>query len=89
MATKTRPTTQGQICIITNPLPDENPVETYIITEDLSECSDDKITYVVSITDLQRNIATPNLAPRKAIKISELSVVAKDITSYVNSWNEQ
>ena len=83
-----KPTKQGQICKIISPFPDENPEETYLITEDVSEYNDDAIIYVVSITDLQRNIANPILAPRKAVAKSELTVVADDLTSYVESWNK-
>jgi hypothetical protein len=83
-----KPSKQGQICKLNNPMPDENPLETYIILEDLSGYSDDAIIYVVSITDLQRNIANPTLAPRKAVTKIELSVVAEDLTSYVDSWNK-
>ena len=82
------PTKQGQICKIIKPFPDENPEETYLITEDVAEYSDDAIIYVVSITDLQRNIANPTLTPRKAVTKSELTVVADDLTSYVESWNK-
>jgi hypothetical protein len=84
----TIPTKQGQICRIINPFPDENPAETYLIIEDISQYSDDTIIYVVSITDLQRNVSNPTLAPRKAVTKSELSVVADDLKSYVESWNK-
>ncbi len=67
---------------------DENPAETYLITEDVSVYSDDATIYVVSITELQRNIATPALAVRTAIKKSDLTVVSEDLTSYVESWNK-
>jgi len=82
------PKKQGQICKLIRPLADENPAETYVVTEDVSAYSDDQITYVVSITDLQRNINNPTMAPRKAVAISELSVVADDLKSYVESWNK-
>ena len=82
------PSKQGQICKINNPLPDENPLETYIVTEDLSGCSNDTVTQVVSITDLQRNISNPLSSPRRAVKIGELTMVAEDLTSYVESWNK-
>ena len=49
------PTKQGQNCKITNPLPDENPAETYLITEDVSVYSDDATIYVVT----SRNQAVP------------------------------
>lgn len=83
------PTKQGQICKIIDPFPDENPAETYLITEDLSEYSDDAIIYVISLSDLQRNVANPTLSPRKAVTKSELTVIADDLTSYVDSWNKQ
>jgi len=83
------PTKQGQIVKITNPYPDEKPVESYLILEDLEDYADNAIIYVVSITDLQRNIANPTLAPRKKITKSELTVVAEDLTSFVESWNKQ
>jgi hypothetical protein len=82
------PTKQGQICKIIKPLSDENPEETYLITEDVSHFSDDVIIYVVSITDLQRNVSNPTLTPRKAIAKSELTVVADNLTAFVESWNK-
>ena len=88
MSNQTIPTTQGQIVKIINPLPDENHAETYLILEDLTDYSNDTVIYVVSLTDLQRNISNPMLAPRKAIKKSELILVAEDLTSYVETWNQ-
>ncbi len=81
------PTKQGQIVKIINPCPDEKPAEAYLVTEDVSVYSDDATIYIVSLTDLQRNISTPALTPRKAIKKSEVTVLADDLTAYVQSWN--
>jgi len=88
MNNQTIPSKQGQIVKLKNPMPDENPAETYLILEDLTPYADDAIIYVVSITDLQRNITNPALSPRKAVTKSELTVVAEDLTSYVESWNK-
>ena len=88
MNSRTIPTKQGQICKIVNPHPNENPAETYLILEDLTYYSDSEIIYVVSITELQRNISNPTAAPRKAVMKSELMVVADDLLSYVESWNK-
>jgi len=82
------PSKQGQIVKLTNPLPDENPAETYLILEDLTPYADDAIIHVVSVTDLQRNIHNPTASPRKAVTKMELTVVAEDLTSYVESWNK-
>lgn len=89
MDTQIIPTKQGQIVKLTNPTANENPEEAYIILEDLISYQDDAIIYVVSITDLQRNIANPALSPRKAVTKSELTVVADNLTTYVESWNKQ
>lgn len=83
------PTKQGQIVKLIKPVGNENPTETYLILEDLENYSDNDIIYVVSITDLQRNIHNPTAAPRKAVTKSELTVVAEDLQSYVASWNKQ
>ena len=88
MDSQTLPTKQGQICKLVKPYPDENPAETYIVLEDLTEYADNAIIYVVSITDLQRNASNPTLSPRKAVSKSELTVVAEDLTRYVESWNK-
>ena len=86
---KQAPTTQGQICKVIDPSPDENPAEAYLITEDVSSYADNAIIYVVSITDLQRNVRNPSLTPRKAVAKSELTVIANDLVAYVESWNNQ
>ena len=86
MNDKTVPTRQGQICKITNPLPDENPAEAYIITEDVSG-DGDVLLHVVSLTDLQRHISNPALTPCKAIMRSEFTLIAEDLTRFVESWN--
>lgn len=82
------PKKEGQIVNPNKPGNSNNSVETYLILEDLHQYSDDDIIYVVSITDLQRNIHNPTSAPRKAVTKSELTVVAEDLQSYVESWNK-
>jgi hypothetical protein len=81
------PSKQGQIVKLVKTMGDENPMETYLILEDLDKYSDNDIIYVVSITDLQRNINNPTAAPRKAVTKSELTVVADSLQAYVESWN--
>ena len=81
------PTTQGQIVKIINPLPGENPAETYLILEDVTVYKDDATIYIVTLTDLQRNISNPTLTPRKSILKSELTVIADSLEAYVALWN--
>jgi hypothetical protein len=88
MKNQTIPSKQGQVVKLTNPMADENPAEAYLILEDLASYADDAIIYIVSITELQRNIQNPTGALRKAVTKSELTVVAEDLTSYVESWNK-
>ena len=82
------PSKQGQICKFDKPAADENPLEAYLIIEDVRNYTPDQITYVVSITELQRNIQNPLEAPRKAVSLDELTVLAEDLPSYVESWNK-
>jgi hypothetical protein len=44
---------------------------------------------VVSLKSLQRNIKQPELAEKISVKKNELVVVANDLNSYVNSWNQK
>lgn len=81
------PSKQGQICKLNELGVDENPQATYLIVEDISRYSPDQITYVVSLTELQRNVQNPLQAPRKAVTLDEMTVVAEDLTTYVESWN--
>ncbi len=83
-----RPSKQGQIVKLVNPVGVENPRETYLILHDLDNCSDNDIIYVVSITELQRNINNPTAALHKAVTKAELAVVAESLQSYVESWNK-
>ncbi len=71
-----------------HPMSDENPSEAYLILHDLDEYSDSDIFYIVSVTDLQRNIHNPAIAPRKAVTKSELALVAESLQEYVESWNK-
>lgn len=82
-----KPTKQGQICKLIHSYPDENPVESYLIIEDIASYADNQITYVVSLTDLQRNVGNPQWTPRKAVAISELEVLADSLEAFVASWN--
>lgn len=88
MNNQTIPTMQGQVVKLTNPMSGDNPAEAYLILEDLTSYANNAIIYVVSITDLQRNITNPALSPRKAVTKSELTVVAHDLTSYIESFNK-
>jgi len=87
MNNQTIPNKQGQVVRLINPLPDENPEETYLVIEDVSSYADDETIHVVSITYLQRNASDPMAAPVLIVTKSELTVVAEDLTSYVESWN--
>jgi len=87
MQNYTLPTKQGQICKIIHPLPDDKPEESYIVLDDLITYDDNAVIHVVSITNLQRNIENPKLAPVRLTKKSDLYVVAENLESFVDSWN--
>ena len=48
------PKTEGQICKIVNPLPDENPEDVYIVAEDPAVFDEDENIYIVNLKDLQK-----------------------------------
>jgi len=70
------------------PITDDDSEEMYLVIEDISSYADDEAIHVVSLTDLQRNASDPRLAPVLIVTKSELTVVAEDLTSYVESWNK-
>ena len=89
MNTNNTPSKGGQISKLVHPNVNEKDYEVYIISdENISEKLDEDYIVVVALTDLQRNINTPQSAPRKQFKKSELVVVAEDLESYVASWNK-
>lgn len=83
----TMPEKEGQICKIIAPLDDENPEDVYIVAEDPQPYGPDDNIYVVNLKDLQRNISHPQFVQQIAITKSELTVIANDIESYIQSWN--
>src|SRR5690348_9755984 len=79
------PTTQGQICKLLHPPSLEKAAEAYLILEDLTSYEDTAIIYVISLSDLQKNIENPTASPLQAFIKSDLSVVAEDLKSYLDS----
>jgi hypothetical protein len=83
------PSIPGQICKIVSAIPDMEEEEVYIVTEDPAEFDEEDNILVVSLKSLQRNIKQPELAEKISVKKNELVVVANDLNSYVNSWNQK
>lgn len=83
------PSIPGQICKIVSAIPDMEEEEVYIVTEDPAEFDEEDDILVVSLKSLQRNIKQPELAEKISVKKNELVVVANDLNSYVNSWNQK
>jgi len=82
------PKTEGQICKIMNPLPDENPEDVYIVVEDPSVFDEDENIYIVNLKDLQRNVHSPLITPQVSIAKNELTVIAENLEEYIKSWND-
>lgn len=83
------PTKAGQICKIVNPLPDEDPQEVYIVSEDPSGFDDDEDIYVTGLKDLQKNISSPAFTPKFAVPKGDLCVIAEDLEAFIAAWNHQ
>ena len=80
------PKTEGQICKIVNPLPDENPEDVYIVAEDPAVFDEDENIYIVNLKDLQKNV-NGLIIPQISIAKNELTVIAENLEEYIDSWN--
>ncbi len=81
------PTKRGQICKLIDPLPDDNPNETFLILEDLGQYADNSTIYVVSLADLQKHSADPSQAPLRSVLKKDLTVIAQDFDQFFASFN--
>jgi len=81
------PNKPGQICKIISPIPDIEPEEAFIVSEDPAPFENQDEILVVSLTELQRNIRQPENAKRLSVRKDQLVVVSEDLTAYVHSWN--
>jgi Tfp pilus assembly pilus retraction ATPase PilT len=87
MDTSLIPSKPGQICKIISQIPDNEPEEVFIVSEDPADFENDDEIMVVNLKELQRNIRQPENAERINIRKDQLVVVGEDLTSYVKSWN--
>lgn len=79
------PTKAGQICRITEVMPDEDPEAVYIISEDPAPFDAEDNIYITDLKELQRNINTPEFTPAIAVPKGSLHVVAENLEGYVAS----
>ena len=83
------PSRPGQICKVIFSIPEIDPGETFIVSEDPAPFDSDDEILVVSLTELQRNIRHPENAERLSVRKDQLVVISEDLTAYVHSWNNR
>jgi len=83
------PTKPGQIVKIISDVPDLEPSDVYIVSEDPSVIAEDDDVIVVSLKELQRNVRNPENAERIPVRKHQLVVVSEDLTTHVRSWNDK
>jgi len=83
------PTKQGQIVVIANPLPDEDPNEQYLVAEDPSPYGVDKKILLYSITEIQRSQAKGGIPFGTSVQIGDLHVIGENLEAWVESWNNK
>lgn len=88
MNTSLFPSKPGQICKIISSIPDIEPEEAFIVSEDPALFDSDDEILVVSLTELQRNIHQPENAERLSVRKDQLVVISEDLTAYIHSWND-
>jgi hypothetical protein len=83
------PTRQGQIVVIFNPMPDEDPREQYMVADDPSPYPLDRKILLYSITEIQRTKHSGGVPFGTSVQIQDLHVVGEDLKTWVESWNYQ
>ncbi|RVU01267.1 hypothetical protein EOD41_04685 [Mucilaginibacter limnophilus] len=74
----------GQIVKTIIPLQDERPDKVYVVTDDLT----DTAVAIVALSQLQRNLRSPDLAKREQVPITNLTVIGKNLEEYIASFNK-
>jgi hypothetical protein len=79
------PSKQGQVVKI---LFENNPSDQYLVVDDLANIRDAELIKVCSISELQRATAEGRTPKLDLFKITELSVLADDLKSFIESFNQ-
>jgi hypothetical protein len=81
------PTRKGQIVKICNPLPDEDPNESYLLAEDPTPYDDNKRLLIYSITSIMRSKNDGGIPLADQVQKGNLTVVGESLEEWVHSWN--
>lgn len=83
------PTKKGQIVKILNPLPDEDPNESYLVAEDPTPYDNNKRLLIYSITSILRSKHSGQTPLADQVEKGGLTVVGESLEEWVESWNEK
>lgn len=83
------PTKKGQICEKIDSDTEQKSEDVFIVVDDPTLFTDDDKITVVSLNDLQRNIANPDLTNKTLVTKKNLNLIAEDLSSYIESWNSK
>lgn len=84
-----RPTKKGQIVRICNPLPNEDPKESYLLAEDPIPYDNNKRLLIYSITSIVRSKHSGQSPIADQVEKGDLTVIGESLEEWVESWNEK
>lgn len=83
------PTKKGQIVVIANPMPDEDPTTQYMVAQDPSPYPPEKKILLYSITEILRAQHRGGIPFGTSVEIRDLHVIGEDLQSWVEGWNDK
>lgn len=84
-----KPTKQGQIVKISNPLPDEDPDIEYLLAEDPTNHEDGDKLLIYPIREIQRTQSQGGIPFGDMIPKGDLTVIGESLEEWVKGWNEK
>lgn len=81
------PTRKGQIVKIINPLPGEDPNESYLLAEDPTPYDEKKRLVIYSITSIMRSKQAGEMPIADQVQKGDLTVVGESLEEWVRGWN--
>jgi hypothetical protein len=81
------PTRKGQIVKICNPLPGEDPNESYLLAEDPALYDNKKRLLIYSITSIMRSKHNGGTPFADQVQKGDLTVVGESLEEWVRGWN--
>ena len=88
MTEQIKPTKQGQIVRIFNPLPDEDGTKEYLLAVNPEEFEDNDSLLIYPVSEVQRTAVTGGIPFGDHVPKRDLTVIGESLEEWVKSWNK-